>query len=125
VRLLVHTGFLVAGQSDVRRSQCIIASRADRARTIKRSLTDHAPCWFAIQQKLAQETLQRSEAYLAESQKLTHTGSWVWDACSQKVLYCSEEMVRIFGLDQQESLPLAKVFGSESTRGSRLGKKEI
>src|SRR6202008_5018352 len=51
----------------------------------------------AIQQKLAREKLQRSEAYLAEAQKLTHTGSWVWDARSRKVLYCSEEMFRIFG----------------------------
>src|SRR5580704_11094244 len=49
----------------------------------------------AIQQKAAQEKLQRSEAYLAEAQKLTHTGGWVWDARSQKVLYCSEEMFRI------------------------------
>src|ERR1700755_268568 len=46
----------------------------------------------AIQQKLAQEKLQRSEAYLAEGQKLTHTGSWAWDARKQRVLYCSDEM---------------------------------
>src|SRR5580704_12639342 len=57
----------------------------------------------AIQQKAAQEKLQRSEAYLAEAQKLTHTGGWVWDARSQKVLYCSEEMFRIYGLDPSES----------------------
>jgi PAS domain S-box-containing protein len=64
----------------------------------------------AIQQELAQEKLQRSEAYLAEAQKLTHTGTWVWDARSQKVLYCSEEMFRIFGLDPRESLPTRKNF---------------
>src|SRR5882762_5242183 len=28
--------------------------------------------------------LQRSEGYLAETQKLTHTGRWAWDARSQK-----------------------------------------
>src|SRR6266446_5724671 len=50
-----------------------------------------------IQQKLAQEKLQRSEAYLAEAEKLTHTGSWVWDPRTKRVLYCSEEMFRIFG----------------------------
>jgi PAS domain S-box-containing protein len=54
--------------------------------------------------------LQRSERYLAESQKLTHTGSWAWDARSQTVLYCSEEMFRIFGLDPQEQLPTRKNF---------------
>src|SRR6202171_3467090 len=64
----------------------------------------------AIQQKLAQENLLRSEAYLAEAQKLTHTGSWVWDARTQKALYCSEEMFRIFGLDPRESLPTRKNF---------------
>src|SRR6195256_6342399 len=64
----------------------------------------------AIQQKLAQEKLQRSEAYLAEAEKLTHTGSWAWDPRTQKVLYCSEEMFRIFGLDSRESLPARNNF---------------
>src|SRR6202790_1226055 len=54
--------------------------------------------------------LQRSEGYLAETQKLTHTGSWAWDARSQKVLYCSEEMYRIYGLDPQVDLPTRKNF---------------
>ena len=48
------------------------------------------------------EDLQRSESYLAEAQKLTHTGSWAWDVRNQKVLFCSEEMFRIYGLDPQE-----------------------
>ena len=64
----------------------------------------------AIQHKLAQEKLQRSEAYLAEAEKLTHTGSWAWDVRTQKVLYCSDEMFRIFGLDPLESLPTRKNF---------------
>src|SRR3984885_9879408 len=54
--------------------------------------------------------LQRSESYLAETQKLTHTGSWAWDARSQKVLYCSEEMFRIYGLDPQVDLPTRRNF---------------
>ena len=64
----------------------------------------------AIQHKLAQEKLQRSEAYLAETEKLTHTGSWAWNVRTQKVLYCSDEMFRIFGLDPLESLPTRKNF---------------
>jgi PAS domain S-box-containing protein len=64
----------------------------------------------AIQKKLAEEKLQRSEAYLAEAEKLTHTGSWAWDPRTQKVLYCSEEMFRIFGLDPRESLPSRNNF---------------
>jgi PAS domain S-box-containing protein len=64
----------------------------------------------AIQQKLAQEKLQRSEAHLARAEKLTHTGTWVWDPRTQEVLYCSEEMFRIFGLDPKESLPTRSSF---------------
>jgi PAS domain S-box-containing protein len=64
----------------------------------------------AIQFKLAQEKLQRSEAYLAEAEKLSHTGSWAWDPRTKKVLYCSEEMFRIFGLDPLETLPTRKNF---------------
>jgi PAS domain S-box-containing protein len=65
-----------------------------------------------LEAKVAERTanLQRSESYLAETQKLTHTGSWAWDARSQKVLYCSEEMFRIYGLDPLVDLPTRKNF---------------
>jgi PAS domain S-box-containing protein len=65
-----------------------------------------------LEVKVAERTanLQRSESYLAETQKLTRTGSWAWDARSQKVLYCSEEMFRIYGLDPQVDLPTRKNF---------------
>jgi PAS domain S-box-containing protein len=55
--------------------------------------------------KRSEEDLRRSEAYLAEAQRLTHTGSWAWDARSEKMLYCSEEMLRMFGLDPNETPP--------------------
>src|SRR3981189_2310002 len=65
-----------------------------------------------LEAKVVERTanLQRSEGYLAETQKLTHTGSWAWDARSQKVLHCSEEMFRIYGLDPQVDLPTRKNF---------------
>jgi PAS domain S-box-containing protein len=66
-------------------------------------------CEDMTQRKRAEEDLRRSEAFLAEAQRLTRTGSWAWDSRSQKVLYCSEEMFRIFGLDR-ESLPTRKRF---------------
>jgi PAS domain S-box-containing protein len=62
------------------------------------------------ERKRAEQALMRGEAYLAETQKLTHTGSWAWDARSQKVLHCSEEMFRIYGLDPREDLPTRKNF---------------
>jgi PAS domain S-box-containing protein len=73
----------------------------------------------AIQQRMAQEKLQRSEAYLAEAEKLTHTGSWVWDPRSQKVRHCSEEMFRIFGLDPRVSLPTRETFRRQIHPGDR------
>src|ERR1700704_5497533 len=56
------------------------------------------------------EALQRSEAYLAEAQKFTHTGSWAAQV-SQKEnvywsnVYWSREMYRIFGLDPGPTPP--------------------
>jgi PAS domain S-box-containing protein len=64
----------------------------------------------AIQQKLAQEKLQRSEAYLAQAEKLTRTGTWAWDPRTEQVLFCFDEMFRLFGLDPRESLPTRKNF---------------
>jgi len=60
--------------------------------------------------KKAVPNRRRIEAYLAEAQKLTHTGSWVWDVRSQRVVYCSEEMFRIFGLDPREAVPRRRNF---------------
>jgi C4-dicarboxylate-specific signal transduction histidine kinase len=54
-----------------------------------------------LEAKVAERTaeLQRSEAYLAEAQRLSHIGSFGWDICSGK-LYWSEEMFRIFECDR-------------------------
>src|SRR5712664_3874311 len=41
--------------------------------------------------ELQEEKLQRSEAYLAEAQRLTHTGSWAWRVAGRDVLHVSEE----------------------------------
>jgi signal transduction histidine kinase len=46
----------------------------------------------------AEEALRRSEAYLAEAQKLSHTGSFGWDVSSGKI-YWSQETFRIFEYD--------------------------
>jgi len=43
----------------------------------------------------AEEALRRSEAYLAEAQKLSHTGSFGWDVSSGEI-YWSRESFRIF-----------------------------
>ena len=57
------------------------------------------------EQKRAEETLRKREAYLAESQRLAHTGSWAIDGITHEAQYWSEEMFRIFGFDPQQGLP--------------------
>jgi len=54
--------------------------------------------------KRAEQALQRSEAYLAESQRLTHTGTWAYKPGGD-ALYWSEENFRIWGFDPQQSTP--------------------
>jgi PAS domain S-box-containing protein len=58
---------------------------------------------IAIERKQVREELQRSESYLAEAQRLSHTGSWAFNA--RRALYWSEENFRIWGFDPQQGLP--------------------
>src|ERR1700730_3085969 len=68
------------------------------------------------QRKRAEEALQRSEAYLAEAQRLTKTGSWAAQVSLTENVYWSEnvnwsnvywskEMYRIFGFDPDPTPP--------------------
>jgi PAS domain S-box-containing protein len=52
-----------------------------------------------------EEDLRRSEAYLAEAQKITHTGSWAYDGATRRVTYSSEEHHRLFGFDPAAGMP--------------------
>jgi PAS domain S-box-containing protein len=61
---------------------------------------------FAAQAlELQEEKLQRSEAYLAEAQRLTHTGSWAWRVAGRDALHLSEEWCRIYGFDPENGPP--------------------
>ena len=55
--------------------------------------------------KRTEENLRRSEAYLAEAQKITHTGSWAYDVATRRVAYSSEEHYRLFGFDPAAGMP--------------------
>src|SRR6201984_2108677 len=62
------------------------------------------------ERKRAEEALQRSEGYLAEAQRLTHTGSWAAQVSQKETVswsnvYWSKEMYRIFGLDPGPTPP--------------------
>ncbi len=55
--------------------------------------------------KRAEESLRRSEGYLAEAQRLTHTGSWVWRVAGREALHLSEEWYRVYGFDPETGVP--------------------
>ena len=58
----------------------------------------------------AEKTLRKSEAYLAESQRLSHTGSWAWTPATGDIRYWSEECYRVMGFDPQGGLPRFETF---------------
>src|SRR6266576_703058 len=48
------------------------------------------------ERRVAEEAIRRSEAYLAEAQRLTHTGSWAAGPTLERATYWSEETFGIF-----------------------------
>jgi PAS domain S-box-containing protein len=54
--------------------------------------------------KHVEQTLRESEAYLAEAQRLSHTGSGAWRVPGWEALYLSEEWYRIYGFDPKQGL---------------------
>src|SRR5882724_3948954 len=66
----------------------------------------------AIQRKLAEAARRESEAYLAEAQRLSHTGSWAWVPATGEIRYWSEETYRVLGFDPDAGPPrFEKFFG--------------
>ncbi|MBY5720646.1 PAS domain-containing protein [Rhizobium leguminosarum] len=53
--------------------------------------------------KRSEDLLRRSEAFLAEAQRLSHTGASAYNATT--ILYWSEETYRIFGFDPRDGIP--------------------
>ena len=66
--------------------------------------------WYEVltdieDRKRAEQALRRSEAYLAEAQRLSHTGSFAYHPGRRETLFWSEELFRIFGLDPRHGIP--------------------
>ena len=59
----------------------------------------------AIQHKLAENALRRSESYLAEAQRVAHTGSWVWRVADYEAVHLSDEWYRVYGFDPKYGMP--------------------
>jgi len=60
--------------------------------------------------KRAEESLRRSEGYLAEAQRLSHTGSWASIPAIGEIRYFSEECYRVLGFDPRDGQPRYETF---------------
>jgi PAS domain S-box-containing protein len=58
------------------------------------------------EQKCSEEALRRSEYYLAEAQRLTHTGTYAFRPATPERDYWSSEYYRIYGFDPAKDPPL-------------------
>jgi len=55
----------------------------------------------SAERELAENKLRRSEAYLTEGQRLSHTGSWAWNVASREIVHESREHYRLLGFDSE------------------------
>ena len=65
-----------------------------------------------LEARVAERTadLQRSERYLAEAQRLSHTGSWVWNVAARESTHWSQETYRLYGFDPEGGIPGFEAF---------------
>jgi signal transduction histidine kinase/PAS domain-containing protein len=65
-----------------------------------------------LEVKVADRTdaLRRSEAYLAEAQRLSHTGSFALNAATGEPTHSSDEHSRLFGFDPDQEIPSLAEF---------------
>ena len=79
-----------------------------------------------LETKVAERTakLRRSETYLAEAQRLSHTGSFGWEISSGR-LYWSEETFRIFECDQADQPTVELILQRTHPLDRDLARKTI
>jgi signal transduction histidine kinase len=61
------------------------------------------------ERRRAEEDLRRSEAFLAEGQRISRTGSWAWNVTTGELSWSAEHF-RIFGLDPDATMPSYRLF---------------
>ncbi len=95
-------------ESEIRRARNDLEAKVEE-RTAKLSRANEELQGEIIERKSAEENLRRSEAFLTEGQRISHTGSWSWHVSSGKVAW-SEEHFRIFGFDPEKIEPSFQLF---------------
>lgn len=71
----------------------------DLPRVVLLAVTALFVVWLNVARRGTESALRRSEAYLADAQRLSHTGSFGWRIASGNIVW-SKETYRIFGVDE-------------------------
>ncbi len=82
-----------------------VLERTSQLTVVNRELTKEVH-----ERQRAEEALRRSEGYLADAQRLAHTGSWACDITRRQVRYSSEEHSRLYGFDPDRGTPSFEEF---------------
>jgi PAS domain S-box-containing protein len=83
------------------------------------------------ERRQAEEELRRSEAYLAEAQRLSHSGSWAFDLGRQEFVHWSPALSRLWGFDPDAPGPptvdavTARCHPSDRAEAVEAGRKAV
>ena len=88
----------------------LLASQAaislDHARLYSELSRANARLEREINERLrAEAAVRRSEAYLAEAESLSKSGSWAWNPATKEITHWSQERYRLFGFDPEAGIP--------------------
>jgi len=73
----------------------------------------HGTTMDVTEQELLTQELRREQAYLAEAQSLTHTGSWACNLVTRQIFHSSDENARLYGFDPSRgAIPFERYYNS-------------
>jgi PAS domain S-box-containing protein len=105
----LFVGSLSAAQR--RATESLMRARDELKGTVQQlKRTNEALQAESDERKHAEKKLQESEGYLAEAQKLTHTGSWARLSATGEIRYWSEECYRVLGFNPHGGPPQFETF---------------
>jgi PAS domain S-box-containing protein len=106
---LLIVGLLTSAQRSATNS--LRRARDDLKLTVQELQKTNAALLEESRERLsAEESLRRSESYLAEAQRLSHTGSWASIPATGEIKYFSEECYRLTGFDPRGDQPRYETF---------------
>jgi PAS domain S-box-containing protein len=119
--LLLGTGAGWLGERQKRimetmRVMCFELETQVQGRTLELQKINESLKADIIERKRTENALRRSEAYLAEAERLSHTGSWAYDVASGVPVYWSLERCRISKYNPDRGHPTLEEYRALHTQ---------